>query len=71
MRQLRRHSHGPAIVAKEPGRCKLCPHPIRPKIDFISEVDGGVGWMHAHCAQNYCRVLDENLEDEDRIGGEG
>lgn len=64
VKQLTRHSHGPAITAKADGRCKLCPDPIRAKIDFIAEVDKGVGWVHFGCAKNYCDLLDEFLPEE-------
>jgi hypothetical protein len=62
--QLTRHTHGPEVLAKRSGACKLCPQPIVAGEDYIAVVDG-VGTMHALCAKAYCRTLDEHLPDED------
>lgn len=62
--QLRTRKRGPEFLAKRDGPCKGCPEPIRGREDYACVVDG-VGTMHALCAINYCRVLEEHAEDGD------
>jgi hypothetical protein len=64
--QLKRHTHGPAIVPKVDGPCKLCSKKIRVGIGFIAEVDHpDIGWVHYECAQSYCRLLEEHLPEDE------
>lgn len=70
MPTLTRHSHGPEFLAKRDGRCPFCPEPIRRGEHYCVVVDRGVGTMHARCGRDYCRILDEYLDDDGAEGGE-
>jgi hypothetical protein len=59
--ELRTKTRGPEVLAKHDGPCKRCPDPIRRGQDYICVVDG-VGVMHAICAADYCRILEEHAE---------
>lgn len=60
---LKTRARGPEFLAKLDGPCKGCPEPIVKGEHYICIVDG-VGPMHGTCAADYCRVLEEHLEDE-------
>ena len=62
--ELTTRTRGPEVLAKVDGPCKGCDKPIVAGEDYVSVVDK-VGTMHALCAINYCRVLEEHAEDGD------
>lgn len=53
---------GVEILARKPGGCKLCPHPIRPG-QAVLKLDP-MGWVHAPCGDGYRRVLAEHGVEE-------
>jgi hypothetical protein len=60
--QLIRPTRGPEFLAKRDGPCKGCDTPIIAGEDYLCVVDH-VGVMHAQCAANYCRILEEHAEE--------
>lgn len=65
MAQLKRHTHGPEFWARLDGTCPLCPEPIVRGESVVVVVDN-LGTCHALCGVNYCRVLDEELPEDER-----